>query len=174
MARIIKSYDFKEMPWKNGGGTTREIFRIPHSEHPDQFHFRISLASVHQSGPFSKFPGIQRFLMLLSGNGFILNNKIKFQKPMDQLEFSGSEEYFCELINGSCTDFNVMTDEAWGKSKIRVSELKKNHSQDYQATYLFIHGSQTEFIILEPQEIYHLEASDDLIIVEIEVIREVG
>ena len=43
------------MPWRNGGGTTSEIVVEPGPG--GRFHFRLSIADVEASGPFSGFPG---------------------------------------------------------------------------------------------------------------------
>lgn len=52
------------MPWKNGGGTTREIARFPPDQ--DEYLFRVSNAEVTSNGPFSLFPRYDRILLLLS------------------------------------------------------------------------------------------------------------
>jgi len=52
-------------PWKNGGGITREIAVSP--EGAEDFTWRISMAEVSAAGPFSRFPGIDRHLTVLSG-----------------------------------------------------------------------------------------------------------
>lgn len=51
----------REQPWKNGGGTTREITRWPDR---DDYDVRVSLAEVTRSGPFSQFPGYRRWTFL--------------------------------------------------------------------------------------------------------------
>jgi len=59
MAIILES-EWRVQPWKNGGGTTREILRWPDT---DDYDVRVSLAEVTKSGPFSKFPGYARYLI---------------------------------------------------------------------------------------------------------------
>jgi environmental stress-induced protein Ves len=54
-------------PWKNGGGVTREIAVFPEGAGIDDFQWRISMAEVTESGPFSRFDGIDRHLTVLSG-----------------------------------------------------------------------------------------------------------
>lgn len=53
-----------EMPWKNGGGTTREICK---QEDETGVLWRASIATIHQSGPFSLFPGCDRVITLIDG-----------------------------------------------------------------------------------------------------------
>ncbi|OJT17017.1 hypothetical protein BO221_47220 [Archangium sp. Cb G35] len=57
------------MPWKNGGGVTRELWKLPHPFDPARFLARVSIATVGASGPFSVFPGVDRTLMILEGAG---------------------------------------------------------------------------------------------------------
>lgn len=54
-------------PWRNGGGVTREVLRIPSQAVPGEFAARVSIADVDASGPFSRFDGVDRVIMLLSG-----------------------------------------------------------------------------------------------------------
>lgn len=54
-------------PWKNGGGVTREIAVYPEGASTDDFLWRISMAEVSETGPFSRFDGIDRHLTVLSG-----------------------------------------------------------------------------------------------------------
>jgi environmental stress-induced protein Ves len=42
------------MPWKNGGGVTRELLAWPGG---GDWQVRISVAEIEADGPFSSFPG---------------------------------------------------------------------------------------------------------------------
>ena len=52
------------MPWRNGGGVTRELLAWPD---PHDWLLRVSVADIHASGPFSKFPGVDRWFAVLAG-----------------------------------------------------------------------------------------------------------
>lgn len=122
---IFDKKDFVEMPWKNGGGSTTELFRIK-NPHNDSFYFRLSCASVSFDGPFSLFPNIDRILILLSGNGFNLEGPglhTSMKTPLSPLYFEGETPINCTLVDGPCRDFNVMTDRGWGKSLISVERF---------------------------------------------------
>jgi environmental stress-induced protein Ves len=54
-------------PWKNGGGFTREVAASPPGAGMGDFDWRVSIADVEASGPFSIFPGVDRVLTVLSG-----------------------------------------------------------------------------------------------------------
>lgn len=169
MSKILTQDSFTDMPWKNGGGTTREIFKISNPKNPEQFYFRLSMATVSQDGPFSKFPGIDRFLMLLKGNGFVLNKSIRFGAPLDQLFFKGEDDVKCELINGPCTDFNVMTDRNWGKSSVIVTKMKPQDVMIFDCSYLYLHSNESQLVILQKGESYPFEAEVETIAIAIDV-----
>nr|BDT29912.1 HutD family protein [Bacteriovorax sp. HI3] len=120
MIEIFTKDSFKEMPWKNGGGSTLELYRMP-SE--GDFNFRLSMATVSSDGPFSHFPGIDRILLLMEGAGFRLNKKpqsLTMDTPFSPLTFSGEEDIHCQLIQGTCRDFNIMTRRDFAKSSLSI------------------------------------------------------
>jgi environmental stress-induced protein Ves len=55
------------VPWKNGGGLTREVAAAPEGAALGEFDWRVSTAEVRSAGPFSIFPGVQRTLCVLEG-----------------------------------------------------------------------------------------------------------
>lgn len=75
----------KEVAWKNGGGTTAEVAVWPPGVGFDDFDWRVSMARVERDGPFSRFPGIERTLVLLEG----------------RMRLSGIDEAAVDLIPGS-------------------------------------------------------------------------
>ena len=178
MSNILYAKDFKDMPWENGGGTTREIYQIANESDKNKFYFRISIAQVNQSGPFSVFPGIDRFLMLLDGKGFILNfedkSNVKLLNAFDSFEFEGEEKIQCELIDKNCIDFNVMTDRSWGQSNVNLAHLKMNQIKKYQPkhqTFLYLYQTSPKLIVLEPNDKYEFKASENVIVIEVEITK---
>jgi environmental stress-induced protein Ves len=123
MAEIFNNYDFKVMPWKNGGGVTTELYKIPDPQNPSNFLFRLSKAAVETSGPFSLFPNTERTLILLKGHGFHLKAPAFSKTLSSSLEaftFSGDDAIICTLINGSCVDFNIMIKGHYGRAKSSI------------------------------------------------------
>jgi environmental stress-induced protein Ves len=101
------------MPWKNGGGATREIVCQPPGAGMDAFDWRISIATIDRPGPFSAFPGIARTIMLLEGCGVRLRSAQagidhRLDTPLMPFDFDGSTALDCDLLGGTSTDFNVM------------------------------------------------------------------
>ena len=100
------------MRWKNGAGWTSEILRVP--DH-DDWQWRLSVADIEADAPFSAFPGVERELVLLSGNGLRLHFDQdgagavhELLPPHDKLRFAGEHTAFGELIDGPTRDFNLM------------------------------------------------------------------
>lgn len=99
-------------PWKNGGGSTREIVCRPAGADMDNFDWRVSIATIAQAGPFSAFPGIDRVITLLDGAGVHLRADgidHSLDTPGQPFAFSGDLALDCTLLGGASTDFNVMT-----------------------------------------------------------------
>jgi environmental stress-induced protein Ves len=111
--RLIRPAEYRRMPWKNGGGETMEIAIAPPGAALDAFDWRISMARVAVDGPFSRFPGIDRTLMILDGRGIRLaiagSASVDLTADSDPLPFSGDVATSANLILGPITDLNVMT-----------------------------------------------------------------
>jgi len=111
-------------PWKNGGGTTRTIAVSPPDASLDDFDWRISIAEVVSSGDFSRFPGIDRTILLLDGAGMMLHINHDGILPITALfepyTFSGDDVARAELVNGSTRDFNVMTRRGRAHAEVTV------------------------------------------------------
>lgn len=107
--------DYRRMRWKNGLGWTTEIVVRPSEGELD---FRVSLAEVDTDCEFSRLPGIDRSILVLSGEGMVL--EIEGDPPValrvgdEALAFSGDRATRCRLLGGPTRDFNVMTrHERW-------------------------------------------------------------
>jgi uncharacterized protein len=127
---IFGPADFREQPWKNGGGTTRELLRAPHPHDPEKFAWRVSCATIATSGPFSVFPGIDRTLMLLAGDGFALHcgraPEIALTECGQMVHFSGDLATHCRLFDGPSRDFNLMVDRALFRGAVALLRLGKD------------------------------------------------
>ncbi|ARO27178.1 HutD-family protein [Rhizobium sp. S9] len=110
--RILRAGDHKRMPWKNGGGETVEIAVSPEAAGLADFDWRVSMATVAADGPFSIFPGIDRTLVILDGNGMGLDIDsipVLLTTASDPLAFPADIPVAARLQDGAITDLNVMT-----------------------------------------------------------------
>ncbi len=96
------------VPWRNGGGSTREVALAPDG---DGFRWRVSVARVEADGPFSLFPGIDRRLWLLAGAGMDLDvdgTITRLAAPFATIAFPGEARVHARLLAGPTEDLNVM------------------------------------------------------------------
>jgi len=115
VTRVVRAHDRVTMPWKNGGGVTHELLRVPTAG--DGFAVRLSIAEVAADGPFSRFPGVDRVITLLGGAGMVLRRAhdgltVRIDATDTPFAFLGEDAWDCTLVGGPVHDFNVMTDRA--------------------------------------------------------------
>lgn len=108
--RLLNISSLPEQAWKNGGGTTREVLCHPAKAGYESFDWRISLAHVQTSGDFSRFPGIDRHIMLIEGDSMALTQGEQTQvlHPFKPYAFAGEDPIACLLAQGPTRDLNLM------------------------------------------------------------------
>jgi environmental stress-induced protein Ves len=145
---LIRGADLLAAPWKNGGGVTREIAAYPHGAGFDAFVWRVSLADVAQAGPFSRFVGIDRTLVLLSGAGMLLDEaqgrKHALTQPFDIARFAGDTAIDARLVDGATRDFNLMIRHGAATGDIEVWRGAGEHTLSADATLLFCAAGSVE------------------------------
>ncbi len=168
MPKILSAKDFRFMPWKNGGGITRELYRIPHPQDAERFLLRLSMAQVASNGPFSLFPGIDRTLLLLKGLGvklfFADEIEIVLDQPLSPIYFKGEDNIACEIINGPVEDFNIMIDRSWGKASVQISEA--SHFTSNGLSFVFEPLSE-QLVILQKDQEWTREVSTPVILIHV-------
>jgi environmental stress-induced protein Ves len=114
---VIPANEYRRERWRNQFGWTREIHKAPDG---DDWHWRLSIAEIERDAPFSSFPGVDRELVLLSGNGLRLrfdDGEIhELMPPHDKLRFAGERGVAGELIDGPTHDFNLM----WRRDRVHA------------------------------------------------------
>ncbi|HRG16040.1 MAG TPA: HutD family protein [Pseudomonadota bacterium] len=114
--RLIAYRELAPSPWKNGLGVTREIGLVPSTLLDAGFRFRVSRAVIDAQAPFSKYPGVRRWLVLARGGAL----ELRFDgQPLRQLErigeicaFGGDEVVEGVPLDGPSEDFNLMLADA--------------------------------------------------------------
>ena len=112
MTKLIQYASLHATPWKNGGGSTTEIAISPAGASLEDFDWRVSLATIAQDGPFSSFPGIDRSLALVDGDGVLLDfgdERFVLSPSEPLIEFDGADAVHATVTGQHTTDFNVMT-----------------------------------------------------------------
>lgn len=109
IARIIRAADCPEVPWKNGGGTTREIAVFPPGAAMGDFLWRLSMARVEQAGPFSSFECIERTLAVLEGTLHLSGAIDAVLNPISApFPFDGAASVEGVPLGGPVLDLNAM------------------------------------------------------------------
>ncbi|MEV6525968.1 HutD family protein [Longispora sp. NPDC051575] len=119
--QILRAADRVPTPWLNGGGVTREVAAGPPGAGLSGFDWRVSLADVAASGPFSAFAGIDRIITVVAGAGMTLTVDGVPTTVTDgygPFAFPGDAATDCVLVDGPIVDFNVMTRR--GRTTARV------------------------------------------------------
>ena len=107
-ATLITLAGTPPQPWRNGGGSTRELLAWPSAQ---DWQLRLSVADIEADGPFSVFDGVQRWFAVLQGAGVLLtiDGQPQWQRPADTpLQFAGAARTDCRLLDGPTRDLNLM------------------------------------------------------------------
>ncbi|WP_213034071.1 HutD/Ves family protein [Acinetobacter pittii] len=146
MIELIRADQYTKMLWKNGAGFTLEIAR---SLGEADFDWRISMADVTTSGPFSLFPNKQRIISVLDGKGMVLHVDDLPAKTLNQgdiFAFHGENQVQSELVDGAIRDLNLIYDPA--KFHARFQWLNDAAEQAFISSadliFIFNHVGETE------------------------------
>jgi environmental stress-induced protein Ves len=134
---LLRPRDYRDMPWKNGLGSTTEIARFP----PEgDFDWRISVARVTADGPFSKFPDCDRVILALDGSGMRLTHEESgLHVTLGVLEawaFSGDWTTSCALRGDAFRDFNVIVRRAAFSAEVEVLRVDEPLAVEFRASGL--------------------------------------
>ncbi len=150
----LTASDYKTMPWSNGRGVTLEMIRCENKQ--SELLWRLSIATVTEDGPFSMFPGIERNLTVLSGQGFELVEEesgiILHAELLKPLAFAGDTPLYAKKVRGPCQDFNVMTSGALPKPRVWIEKRAAN-----------LGITKGEWLIVFALDVSIIQAGDDTI-----------
>lgn len=99
---------------------------------------RISMADIASDGPFSVFPGVERWFAVVTGAGVVLafDGKECIAKAGDApLSFSGAAAPDCRLIEGPTRDLNLVA--KGGRSAMRAVAPGADWSEEFEIRGLF-------------------------------------
>jgi len=127
--RILPATARVAVPWRNGGGVTREIAadraagRAAGPAGAPDFTWRVSAAEVAADGPFSAYPGYHRILTVVTGEGLELTVDGTAHEvcPHEPFAFPGGAQTSCRLLGGPVTDLNVISR---GRPRVEIHALE--------------------------------------------------
>lgn len=141
-------FDRSSLPaqaWKNGGGVTYEVLCLPEGSDLAHFDWRVSIAQIASSGPFSRFPGVDRVITLLEGPGVRLRSDAdgidhRLDRPLAPFAFPGEAAVQAELLGGASQDLNVMTRRAARRAQVQVLRAEHRLPRSRQGLLLAVNG----------------------------------
>lgn len=116
---VVRTDAVEPQPWRNGGGLTRELLAWPAR---DAWSLRVSVADIRADGPFSAFPGVDRWFAVLEGAGVRLGlggGGQAVQAGAAPLHFAGEAAPRCALLDGPTRDLNLMVRREAGRGAMR-------------------------------------------------------
>ena len=162
MITHLPAADRIAVPWKNGGGVTREVCVFPAGAGMDDFLWRISMAEVAEAGPFSRFDGIDRHLTVLHG-------RLQLELPdgrhvlnrLDSLAFDGDVPVHAMPMDGPVSDLNIMTRRGQATAMVRQVE---GHTVTTAAVAVLIDLNSLDAMTLNPAQGHILTPGPSILI----------
>ncbi len=107
--RVQRFGEHRAMPWANGLGTSYEVASDRNVD--GVWTWRVAIAPVVLDGPFSVMPGVDRELVVIEGNGMVLEVDGESVKclPGQVVRFSGDSATCAQLVDGPVFDLGLMT-----------------------------------------------------------------
>lgn len=123
---IVRFAELPAVPWRNGGGVTREVVASGGSGRHG-FDWRISIADVSQPGPFSVFPGVDRVIILVEGErmDLVVDGVVHVLRLHEPFSFVGASQTSCSLPSGPTRDLNVMTRSGRLSAAVAIRDLSE-------------------------------------------------
>ena len=161
----VKPEQWQTQRWQNGGGITHQICR---QDDAQGMVWRLSIAEVASDGPFSQFSGIERAIMLLSGDGFRLQNQsgvlCELHKALEPYYFAGETEINCSLLGGPVRDFNLMLRRSDYSAQLSVLEITSDNALSVLGQTTVLHVATGDVGVVFNRHLYRLQAEDTLVL----------
>ncbi|MEV6840511.1 HutD family protein [Streptomyces sp. NPDC051133] len=159
--QVLRAQERTPAPWKNGGGVTSEVAVRPEGAGTGDFVWRVSVADVAQSGPFSAFEGVDRIITVVDGPGMELTVDgvpHVMTDPYEPFTFSGDSDTMCELLGGPIVDFNVMVRRADATARVRIVRDRVAVRPEAGTCVLAVVLQGSVTLGREPHRLSHLDA----------------
>ena len=148
--RTVHLNDVPQQPWRNGGGVTQELLAWPAAA---DWLLRVSVARIDSSGPFSAFPGIERWFTVISGEGVVLRfgkRRTMLTAGSEPLRFEGAAAPGCDLLDGPTQDLNLMLRSSAGRGAMRVAQAGAHWDSDAPLRAVFVMDTSMLYVDQQP------------------------
>lgn len=146
---LLRAAERRPVPWKNGGGLTREVAVSPAGSDLTGFDWRVSIAEIRAAGPFSLFEGVDRRMAVLGGRlSLAIEGRpaLTLTPETEPVAFPGEIPVAAEPLGGPVTDLNVMTRRGRCSAELMhltVREPTRLESQEGTTALLLALSEQT-------------------------------
>ncbi|MBS1175615.1 MAG: HutD family protein [Proteobacteria bacterium] len=134
---LVRCDAVEPQPWRNGGGLTRELLAWPAR---DDWALRLSVADIRADGPFSAFPGVDRWFAVIEGHGVLLGlpeGRRSVEIEDAPLPFRGEAAPQCELLDGPTRDLNLMIRRDAGRAAMQRAQAGEDFTTRARFRALF-------------------------------------
>jgi environmental stress-induced protein Ves len=159
---ILRAAERAAVPWKNGGGLTREVAVHPAHNDLGNFDWRVSLAEVRRGGPFSSFPGVDRHMAVISGRlqlSISGRDVLHLSADTGPVSFAGEVAVYAEPRPEPVTDLNVMTRR--GRFTARLTRHRAG-----AATQIRLEAETTVLLALAPLTLHAASLDTNLSVLD--------
>lgn len=178
--RLLPAKARSSRPWRNGGGSTRDIAIFPFGADDGNFLWRASIATIAEAGPFSPWPGINRMLLVLEGQLAISiggGNEVLLDKRSPPFGFAGEVAIAAKPLGNACLALNFMARR--GRTRMQLMRCRPDYFPTAQQTLLLatnpttvclnhrvVHLMERDALLVGPTEIAHLQVDPTVIIAQ--------
>ena len=155
--------------WKNDMGWTTELALQPRPGAEGDFDWRISIAEIDSDCAFSAFPGVDRSLMLIDGDGIELSGEgfaTQTLRARGQVaRFPGEQAPHCRVIGAPSRDFNTMTRRGAFRHELWLRPLVGTMMLFAEArTHWFLYALNGRVQVAQGEELERLNTGDSALI----------
>ncbi|WP_309131899.1 HutD family protein [Brevibacterium sp.] len=121
--RVLRNFDdLTPVPWANGAGETTELISLTESETitPGRRPWRLSVARLERTGPFSSLPGMARtFLPVGAEVTLEIDGQVQRVLQTEPARFTGDQDVALVDLPVPCFALNLMVAEDHGSGSGR-------------------------------------------------------
>ena len=173
IVRLLRSSEYKVMPWRNKAGGTTQIAIFPECSRIEDnaFSWRVSIAETNEAHPFSLFPDYDRTLLMVEGRRFVIRcgPEVHFDLSpgSTSIGFPGEWQLSGSAPEGPVRNFNLMCRRGQARGRLR-EHVVRGAIQDVDAigSVVVLHNLKTSVRIVNraDKRCFQLAPADSLIL----------
>ncbi|HEY2178385.1 MAG TPA: HutD family protein [Caulobacteraceae bacterium] len=165
--QILRAAHRTPSPWKNGGGVTFQIAMSPEGADLAAFDWRVSVARVEAGGPFSRFEGVDRLMLVLDGRLELdfAGERLLLDETSSAAVFPGEAEVSALTPTAPVTDLNLMVRRGAFMASLARRAISGSAAVVCQDTTLILGPSPLRLVVgperreLAPGDVLRIDAA---------------